>query len=129
MAAEVAPAVLVDSVILIDHFNAVAAATSYLAQTEGKLAISVITRAEVLAGFEDGRDRRLARQLLDRFPLLIIDRTVADIAASLRRQNRWKMPDAFQAALARHHKLKLATRDTDDFPPKRYRFVVVPYRI
>jgi predicted nucleic acid-binding protein len=95
---------------------------------QGKLAISVITRAEVLTGFE-GRDRQLARRLLDRFPLLIIDRPIADLAATLRRQNRWKMPDALQAAIARHHKLKLATRDTDDFPPKRYRFVIVPYTI
>jgi len=54
---------------------------------------------------------------------------IADLAATLRRQNRWKMPDALQAALAKHHKLKLATRDTDDFPPKRYRFVTVPYTI
>ena len=126
--AEVVPTVLLDSVIMIDHFNAVPAATSYLSEMQGKLAISVITRAEVLAGFE-GKDRRLARQLLDRFPLLIIDRNIADIAATLRRQNRWKMPDALQAAVARHHKLRLATRDTDDFPPKRYRFVKVPYRI
>jgi predicted nucleic acid-binding protein len=126
--AEVVPTVLLDSVIMIDHFNAVPAATSYLSEMQGKLAISVITRAEVLAGFE-GKDRRLARQLLDRFPLLIINREIADIAATLRRQNRWKMPDAMQAAVARHHKLKLATRDTDDFPPKRYRFVIVPYRI
>jgi len=126
--AEVVPTVLLDSVIMIDHFNAVPAATSYLSEMQGKLAISVITRAEVLAGFE-GKDRRLARQLLDRFPLLIIDRAIADIAATLRRQNRWKMPDALQAAVARHHKLRLATRDTDDFPPKRYRFVIVPYRI
>ena len=126
--AEVVPTVLLDSVIMIDHFNAVPAATSYLSEMQGKLAISVITRAEVLAGFE-GKDRRLARQLLDRFPLLIINRAIADIAATLRRQNRWKMPDALQAAVARHHKLKLATRDTDDFPPKRYRFVIVPYRI
>jgi predicted nucleic acid-binding protein len=113
---------------MIDHFNAVPAATSYLSEMQGKLAISVITRAEVLAGFE-GKDRQLARQLLDRFPLLIIDRAIADIAATLRRQNRWKMPDALQAAVARHHRLKLATRDTDDFPPTRYRFVIVPYRI
>ena len=126
--AEVVSTVLLDSVIMIDHFNAVPAATSYLSEMQGKLAISVITRAEVLAGFE-GKDRRLARQLLDRFPLLIIDRAIADIAATLRRQNRWKMPDALQAAVARHHKLRLATRDTDDFPPKRYRFVIVPYRI
>ena len=126
--AEVVPTVLLDSVIMIDHFNAVPAATSYLWEMQGKLAISVITRAEVLAGFE-GKDRRLARQLLDRFPLLIINRAIADIAATLRRQNRWKMPDALQAAVARHHKLRLATRDIDDFPPKRYRFVIVPYRV
>ena len=126
--AEVVPTVLLDSVIMIDHFNAVPAATSYLSEMQGKLAISVITRAEVLAGFE-GKDRRLARQLLDRFPLLIINRAIADIADTLRRQNRWKMPDALQAAVARHHKLRLATRNTDDFPPKRYRFVIVPYRI
>src|SRR5436190_14590851 len=126
--AEIDPTVLIDSVIMIDHFNGVQAATEYLLQMQGKLAISVITRAEVLTGFES-KERQLARRLLDRFPTLIIDRTVADLAATLRRQNRWKMPDALQAALAKHHKLKLATRDTDDFPPKRYRFVTVPYTI
>jgi predicted nucleic acid-binding protein len=54
---------------------------------------------------------------------------VADLAAALRRQNRWKMPDALQAAVAKHHKLKFATRDVDDFPPKRHRFVIVPYTL
>ena len=126
--AEVVPTVLADSVIMIDHFNGIPAATAYLLNMQGRLAISVITRAEVLTGFEGG-ERQLARRLLDRFPILIIDRPIADLAATLRRQNRWKMPDALQAALAKHHKLKLATRDTDDFPLKRYRFVTVPYTI
>ena len=126
--AEVVPTVLADSVIMIDHFNGIPAATAYLLNMQGRLAISVITRAKVLTGFE-GRERQLARRLLDRFPILIIDRPIADLAATLRRQNRWKMPDALQAALAKHHKLKLATRDTDDFPPKRHRFVTVPYTI
>ena len=126
--AKVKLAVLVDSVIMIDHFNGISAATQYLSQMQGKLAISVITRAEVLTGFE-GNDRQLARQLLDRFETLIIDRTIADLAATLRRRNHWKIPDALQAALAKHHKLKLATRDMDDFPPKRHRFVVVPYSL
>ena len=126
--AEVVPTVLVDSVIMIDHFNGIRTATDYLWQMQGKLAISVITRTEVLTGFE-GKERQLARRLLDRFPILIIDRPIADLAATLRRQNRWKMPYALQAALAKHHKLKLATRDTDDFPPKRYRFVIVPYTV
>jgi predicted nucleic acid-binding protein len=116
--AKVDPTVLVDSAIMIDHFNGIPAATEYLLQMQGKLAISVITRAEVLTGFE-GKERRLARRLLDRFPTLIIDRTIADLAATLRRRNRWKIPDALQAALAKQHKLKFATRDTDDFPPKR----------
>ena len=93
--AEIGPTVLIDSVIMIDHFNGVAAATEYLLQMQGKLAISVITFAEVLTGFE-GKERQLARRLLDRFPILIIDRAVADLAATLRRQNRWKMPDVLQ---------------------------------
>jgi predicted nucleic acid-binding protein len=48
--AEVIPAVLVDSVIMIDHFNGIPAATQYLLEMQGQLAISVITRAEVLRG-------------------------------------------------------------------------------
>jgi predicted nucleic acid-binding protein len=125
---EIIPTVLVDSVIMIDHFNGIPAATQYLLEMQGQLAISVITRAEVLTGFE-GKERQLARRLLDRFTTLIIDSGIADLAATLRRQNRWKMPDALQAAVAKNHKLKFATRDTDDFPPQRYRFVTVPYTI
>ena len=126
--AEIIQTILVDSVILIDHFNGISAATQYLLEMQGQLAISVITRAEVLTAFES-KEWQLARRLLDRFPTLIIDRGIADLAATLRRQNRWKMPDALPAAVAKNHKLKFATRDTDDFPPKRYRFVTVPYTI
>ena len=46
-----------------------------------------------------------------------------------RRRNGWKLPDAFQAALAQLHNLKLATRNTRDFPPQQYLFVVVPYTL
>lgn len=119
---------LLDSVILIDHFNGIAAATRYLAEVRAEAAISVITRAEVLSGFRGGAERK-GRQFLDCFPTLAIDQAIADAAAVLRRRHRWKLPDAFQAALARVHRLKLATRDRKDFPPERHRFVVVPYRI
>src|SRR5436309_11632420 len=126
--AKVDPTVVIDSVIMIDHFNGIPAATKYLSEMQGKLAVSVITRAEVLTGFE-GKDRQLARRLLDRFPTLTIDRTIADLAATLRRRNRWEIPDAMQAALVKHHKLRLATRDTDDFSPKKYPFVIIPYTV
>lgn len=119
---------LVDSVILIDHFNGVEAATRFLEEHHAAAAVSPITRAEVLTGFAAGRDE-VARALLDRIPTLPIDRAVADHAASLRREHRWKLPDAFQAAVARYHGLRLVTRDADDFPPDRHDFVLIPYTL
>ncbi len=120
--------VLLDSVILIDHFNNIAAATDYLSDVREIAAISAITRAEVLTGF-DSADEVTAAKLLDRFRLLPIGAEVADLAARLRREHGWKLPDAFQAAVAGHHGLDLATRNTRDFPPDRFDFVTVPYRI
>jgi hypothetical protein len=124
----VALTILLDSVILIDHFNRVLAATSYLRETRGQSAISVITRAEVLAGFGEP-DRTQALPLLNAYPTLSIDPDIADLAASLRHEHGWKLPDAFQAALARRHRLKLATRNLRDFPPNRFAYVVSPYAI
>ncbi|MGH9429681.1 MAG: PIN domain-containing protein [Terriglobia bacterium] len=119
---------LLDSVILIDHFNSIAEATTYLSKIRGQSAISVITRAEVLAGF-DLEDAAIASRLLDRFPTFIIDLPIADLAARLRRAHRWKMPDALQAAVAQHYALRLVTRNTRDFPPDRHPFVLVPYTL
>jgi predicted nucleic acid-binding protein len=120
--------ILLDSVILIDHFNGIAQATAYLGQVRDEASISVITRAEVLTGF-DSSDRQQPAALLDCYPLYDITKPIADLAADLRREQGWKLPDAFQAALARHHQLRLATRNTKDFPPERYEFVIVPYEL
>jgi predicted nucleic acid-binding protein len=119
---------LVDSVILIDHLNGIEAATRFLEQHAERVAVSVITRAEVLSGARPRTAARLKR-LLDLFPTLDISSEIADRAAAMRRKHRWKLPDAFQAALARHHRLRLATRDTRDFKPSTHRFVMVPYTI
>jgi hypothetical protein len=113
-------------VILIDHFNGRSEATDCLVWMGADSALSVITRAEVLAGFGEG-SAEVASILLNRFPTLGIDLEVADLAARFRREHRWKMPDALQAALAHYHGLSLVTRNTKDFPPERYPFVVVPY--
>ena len=118
--------VLLDSVILIDHFNGRAEATEYLRQERASAVISVITRAEVLVGFDVHAALR-AQPVLDLFPVLSITKEIADLAAQLRRQHKWKLPDAFQAALAQSHKLQLATRNTRDFPPEQFAFVTVPY--
>jgi predicted nucleic acid-binding protein len=120
--------VVLDSVILIDHFNSVHQATAYLQQVGEGAAITAITRAEVLTGF-DTADVPLASALLSRFRLLVIDGPIADLAAQLRREHRWKLPDALQAAAARQNGLRLATRNTKDFPPERFAFIHVPYTL
>ena len=117
---------LLDSVILIDHFNGIDSATRFIADEREDIALSPITRAEVLAGF-DGERIRFASDLLDRFPTLPVTAVEADLAASLRRSEGWRLPDALQAAVARRNGLRLVTRNTKDFPPERYDFVEVPY--
>lgn len=120
---------LLDSVILIDHFNNVKAATAFLVEHGSECAISVITRAEVLAGFTL-RTESLARELLDVFQPLSITSEIADLAAALRRSERWKLPDALQAAVAVQHGLVLVTRNTRDFKVGGKKVeVVVPYRV
>jgi hypothetical protein len=119
---------LLDSVILIDHLNSIRAATEYLAKVHMHAAISVVTRAEVLTGYDPAAAVPIQR-FLEAFPTLSIDQAVADKCAALRREHKWKTPDAFQAAIAQIHKLKLATRNTKCFPPDRYDFVVIPYEI
>jgi predicted nucleic acid-binding protein len=120
--------VLLDSVIVIDHLNRLAGASAYLAHVRERAAISVITRAETLAGYPE-KEQGDIRQLLDRFPTLSVDAEIGDLAALLRREHRWKIPDAFQAAIAQYHGLRLATRNTHDFPEERFPFVLVPYRL
>lgn len=122
---------LVDSVILIDHFNGIDAATRFLTEHHEEIAASVISRAEVLAGFDEKESATVATALalLDRFPTLPIHREIADSAAALRRRHRWKLPDALQAAVALHHGLRLATRDAKDFPPQEHSFVEIPYSL
>lgn len=119
---------LLDSVILIDHFNGIGAATTFLREQRAEAAISAITRAEVLTGFDEAQRAQPAR-LLDSFPCLPVDKATADLAARLRREHRWKLPDAIQAAIAQLNGLQLVTRNTKDFPAAAFSFVVVPYRV
>jgi len=119
---------LLDSVILIDHFNGIKLATAFISSHGSESALSVITRAEVLVGFDAGLVL-LARNLLDTFPTLPMTTEIADDAARLRRVSSWKLPDAIQAAIARAHGLTLVTRNTRDFQPGGDPEVLIPYRL
>ena len=118
---------LLDSVIVIDRLNRVPAALAFFGQ-HADLVVSAVTVAEVLAGIEEGGHTKVLT-FLDTFAFLGVDSAVAERAGRLRRTERWKLPDALQAATAQHHSLKLVTRNTKDFKPDRHPFVVVPYTL
>ena len=120
---------LIDSVIIIDHLNGIENATRFILELDPQeTAISVITRAEILTGLDQDEQIKVI-QLLDQYKLFIIDKPIADLAADLRREHGWKLPDAFQAALAKHHKTKLTTRNIKDFDPSKFDFVEIPYSL
>ena len=118
---------LLDSVIIIDHFHSVPQASEFLlALNPEETAISVISYAEILTGLDEDGVKK-AWPLLNSFKMLEIDAAVAENAATLRRQHGWKLPDAFQAAIAILQDIKLSTRNTKDFNPEKYPFVEIPY--
>ncbi len=120
---------LLDSVILIDHLNSIEAASEFIRSLEPReTAISVITYAEIMVGIDE-MDKSIIKSFLYQFERFSIDIDIADKAADLRKKYRWKLPDAFQAALAVHHKVLLTTRNIKDFPPEKHGFVEIPYTI
>ena len=88
----------------------------------------MISYAEILTGLDEDGERK-ARPLLISFKMLGIDAAVAEKSAELRRQYGWKLPDAFQAAIAILHNVKLCTRNTKDFNPQKHTFVEIPYAL
>ena len=81
-----------------------------------------------LTGFDEA-DWAAPMTLLAHYPVLAVDAAVADEAARLRRQYRWTLPDALQAAFAVLHGLTLVTRNPRDFPPATFGFVDIPYQL
>jgi predicted nucleic acid-binding protein len=123
------PAYLIDTAILIDHLRGIALSTTWLQSLhEGEAVISVITRAEVLAG-GDSSEMAAAFDLCEHFACLPLAKETADHAAELRRKNKWELPEAFQAALALEHGLRFVTRNSRDFNPQKHPFALIPYRL
>jgi len=102
--------------------------TTILIDVENIPPISVITRAEVLSGTVPS-ETTAAFDLCESFACMPLAKETADHAAELRRKNKWKLPDAFQAASALDHGLQLVTRNSRDFDPHKHPFVLIPYRL
>lgn len=103
---------LVDTAVCVDHL----AGTRRLPAARGRLAYSVITRAELMAGAGDAEPT--LRRFLAQMEEIPVDRRIADRAGRLRRQHpALRLPDALIAATALVHGVALATRNRSDFSP------------
>ena len=109
---------LLDSSILIDYLNGIEAARQEIARYPQAL-ISVITWMEVMAGSNPDTDPdgdRATRAFLSRFTQVAIDSEIAELAVSLRRERRLRLPDAIIQASARCSDALLVSRNSKDFP-------------
>jgi len=82
--------------------------------TIGRCAYSAITRMELL-GYPGltADDEATIQTLLARMVYLPVTLEIEDMAISIRRQRRIKLPDAIIAATAKVHRLELLTLDKD----------------
>ena len=100
---------LVDTDVCIDHLEG----TTRLPGRRTRLAYSVVTRAELLAGPVDQHEP--ARRLLAPLREIVIDRRIAERAGAICRTTGVRLPDALVAATALVHGLTLHTRNHRDF--------------
>lgn len=115
-----ATTLLFDSSALILYFND-AVSIDFItlitqAVEEGTAALSVITRAEVLAWPSHTVESiQTALEGMASFELFDVNAATADEAARIRRQHNIKLPDALIAATATLNRLSVVTANFSDF--------------
>lgn len=115
--------ILVDSDVLIANLRGLDAARDWLRTartTTGRLAVSVLTNAEIIGGMRAPERREVTRLLNSLRPLPVTD-MIAHRAGELRRRHHRShgaigLVDYVIAATAQVHGLELATLNTKHFP-------------
>ena len=118
---------VLDTNILIDFLQGHRSAKRELNRYEHP-AISLITWMEILVGAETEEEEQVLRKFLSRFHLLQIEEDVAELAVSLRKTRRLRLPDAIIWSSAQSRNMLLVTRNTRDFPADDPS-IRVPYRL
>jgi len=115
--------ILLDTDVLIANLRGIDAARDWLRHTRtqvGRLAVSVLTNAEIVGGMRSGERREVTRLLNSLRPLPVTD-MIAHRAGELRRRYCGShasigLVDYLIAATALVHGLRLATLNIKHFP-------------
>lgn len=123
---------IIDTDILIDVGRGVGEAISFLEEleTNSQLAISAVTKMELIVGCRNKTELRDLEKFVDRFQLIKIGEAISDQAASLLHQYRLShgllIADALIAATAMVNNYPLVSKNQRD-----YRFIddlnLLPY--
>ena len=105
---------LLDTNILVDYLNGIDAAREEIGRYE-TLLISAITWMEIMVGVNDD-ERQAIRSFLSRFTQVSIDSEIAEIAVTIRRRFKIRLPDAIIWASAKRENALLVSRNIKDFP-------------
>jgi predicted nucleic acid-binding protein len=120
----VAGLVVIDTDILIDASRAIGEAIAYLDQVEqrSELAVSAITKMELVVGCRDKTELRALDKFLNRFQVISLNERMSDAAVDLLRRYRLShgllIADAFIAATALVLDTPLVSKNQRD-----YRFI------
>lgn len=105
---------LFDTNILIDYLQGIVEAGKEIEQYKDSQ-ISVITKIEILVGTTED-DEQAIREFLNNFTIINLNEKICEIAISLRKKHRIKIPDAIIWATAQYNNGLLITRNIKDFP-------------
>ena len=115
-----------DSNILMDYLNQVEPAREVLRQHRERH-ISIITYIEVLTGVKEAQEEFITRRFLKKFKIIELNVEIADLTAKLRKEYRFKLPDALIVASSIKEDLMLFTRDNNLL--NKFSNVVIPYQL
>ncbi len=114
---------LLDTSILIRHLRQRSTIAGFLLRwsQQGSVFISVVTRAEILAGMRP-QEEAVTMELIDALDSIPVDGQVADRAGRMiyqlaRRGIQLSFPDALIAATAMEHRLSVVTTNVAHFAP------------
>lgn len=117
---------LFDTNILIDYLLGVNNARLEIERYKNPQ-ISIITKIEILVGADKNNEEEI-RGFLDNFVVIPLNDEIADIAASIRKEQKIKLPDAIIWASAKYAGSLLVTRNVKVFPID-VADVKIPYKI
>ncbi|MDK9718789.1 MAG: type II toxin-antitoxin system VapC family toxin [Trichlorobacter sp.] len=106
---------LVDTNIIIYYLEGQSDVVSFFREHRGKLAISPITWMETLSYDFTQEQEQIVRSFLAGFKMINISASIMEIAVSVRKQKKIKLPDAIIAATAIEQGSVLVTRNQRDF--------------